>query len=394
MLHLTCLVLPNATNQKDKDAIWRSFIDLRYSNPNLKVMANKGDFDSKEDSIWWRDVMSNKINIGGLEVNFSCFVKCGVGNGNDILFWDSIWLGNQTIRSSFPDLYDLSTKKLSSVGEIYLEQGDSYSWHADRVIGRSFGSATGGNPALVQDRQRHDIDAASASVCAQWSSLHSMLQSVLLAVEDMDSFVWILNPSGFFTISSVRLAMEEAKDIAWQSETISSMKIIWALKIPLKIQVFTWRFLAGRLPLRDQLLRRNVPDIASANCPFCDSQEENLLHLFFDCSVVKHIWERIFVWLGAGQFLSLADFRSFSAIQEKVKSGIIKEKINIVWISTIWSLWNMRNSMVFENNLYSFEWVFNSVLFFSWRWVSLSIPLTNFCFYDWFKVPLVGVSSV
>ncbi|XP_058786092.1 uncharacterized protein LOC131660788 [Vicia villosa] len=367
---------------------------MRYSNPKIKVLANNGDFVSKDDSIWWRDVMTNKINIGGMEERFSSFVKCGVGNGNNILFWDSIWLGNQTIRSSFPDLYDLTTKKLSSFGDIFHEQGDIHSWHVDRVIGGNSGSAIGGNSGLAQGRQRHVFYAASVSARDQWRTLHSMLQPISLEVEDLDSFDWILNPSGLFIVSSVRLVMEEAKDFAWQSNTISWMKTIWALKIPLKVQVFSWRFLAGRLPLRDQLLRRNVPNIASVNCPFCETQAENLNHLFFDCSMAKFIWERIFVWLGAGQFLSLADFRSFSAIQEKVKLEIIKEKINIVWISTIWSLWNMRNSMVFENHLYSFEWVFNSVLFFSWRGVSLSLSLTNFCSYDWYKVPLIGVSSV
>ncbi|XP_058726241.1 uncharacterized protein LOC131597567 [Vicia villosa] len=262
------------------------------------------------------------------------------------------------------------------------------------VLGGSFGSESAGITALSQDQQRRGSDAASVSVRAQWSSLLSMLQSVPLAVEESDSFAWTLNSTGIFSVASVRMVMEEAKEIAWQSDTISSMITIWALKLPLKIQVFSWRFLTGRLPLRDQLMRRNLPNIVSVNCPFCESQEENLMHLFFECSVVKHLWNRIFVWLGAGQFLSLADFRSFSAIQEKAKSGIIKEKMNIVWISTIWSLWKMRNLMVFENNLYSFDWVFNNVLFFSWRWVSLSHPSTNFCFYDWFKIPLGGVSSV
>ncbi|XP_058783458.1 uncharacterized protein LOC131658145 [Vicia villosa] len=310
-----------------KDVIWRSFLDLRYSNPRLKVLANNGDFISKEDSIWWRDVMTNNINIGGMEEGFSSFVKCRVGNGKNILFWDSIWLGNQTIRASFPDLYDLSTKKLSSVEDIFHKQGDIHSWRAESVIG--------GNSGSVQGQQRNVFVAASDSVQDQWRILHSMLQPISLAEEDLDSFVWTLNPSGHFSVSSVRSVMEEAKDLAWQSNMVSWMKTIWALKIPIRIQVFSWRFLAGRLPLKDQLLRRNVPNIASANCPFCDVQAENLNHLFFDCSVSKSIWERIFVWLGAVQFLSLADFISFGAIQEKVKTKSIKAKSNIVWISII-----------------------------------------------------------
>jgi len=44
--------------------------------------------------------------------------------------------------------------------------------------------------------------------------------------------------------------------------------IIWKEKIPLKIQLFLCRLIMGRLPTKDQLLRRNLSHINDdLNCP-------------------------------------------------------------------------------------------------------------------------------
>ncbi|XP_058725612.1 uncharacterized protein LOC131596892 [Vicia villosa] len=149
----------------EKDAIWRIFIDLRYLNPKIKAQANNGDIIIQGDSIWWRDVMKNNVKMGGLEEGFSSCVNCLLKNGKNIHFWDSIWLGNQTIRESFSRLSDLSTKKLSSVAEIYHAQDEEASGSENSFFGQN--SSTVQGPVQTMAATRRD------SVQQQWRKTFS-----------------------------------------------------------------------------------------------------------------------------------------------------------------------------------------------------------------------------
>ncbi|XP_058747151.1 uncharacterized protein LOC131620154 [Vicia villosa] len=102
----------------------------------------------------------------------------------------------------------------------------------------------------------------------------------------------------------------------------------------------------------------------------------------------KTIWGWIYSWLGDGHQLSMEDLMDFRYIKEKVKNAIDRNKINTIWTATTWSLWLMRNSIIFENVPYSFDVVCSNVLFLSWRWLVSSNPLSFSSFYDWYKLPL------
>lgn len=49
---------------------------------------------------------------------FNSEVVRKVGNGNKTSFWNHVWLGNETLRSSYPRLYDISNQKDMCVGEM------------------------------------------------------------------------------------------------------------------------------------------------------------------------------------------------------------------------------------------------------------------------------------
>lgn len=65
---------------------------------------------------------------------------------------------------------------------------------------------------------------------------------------------------------------------------IERNKIIWKLKIPLKIKIFMWYLLKGVVLTKNKLARRNWN--GSLRFCFC-MKNETIQHLFLDCHYTK-----------------------------------------------------------------------------------------------------------
>lgn len=54
------------------------------------------------------------------------FVKSGsiltLDNGTSIHFWDDEWVGGQTLKTSFPDIYHLSRRKDAMISEMIRQR--------------------------------------------------------------------------------------------------------------------------------------------------------------------------------------------------------------------------------------------------------------------------------
>lgn len=58
-------------------------------------------------------------------------------------------------------------------------------------------------------------------------------------------------------------------------------KRIWRLKVPEKIRFFLWLVFKGELPRNEKRNRNQLR--ATAACPRCDEEIEDLEHLFIGC---------------------------------------------------------------------------------------------------------------
>ena len=67
---------------------------------------------------------------------------------------------------------------------------------------------------------------------------------------------------------------------------IERNKMIWKLKMPLKIKIFMWYLFKRVVLTKDNIARRNWN--GSLRC-FC-MKNENIQHLFMDCHYTKFIW--------------------------------------------------------------------------------------------------------
>ena len=51
-----------------------------------------------------------------------------IGNGDQVLFWQDVWVGKSPFELSFPRLYMLSNQKNVFVNEVYKEETGGSKW--------------------------------------------------------------------------------------------------------------------------------------------------------------------------------------------------------------------------------------------------------------------------
>jgi hypothetical protein len=60
-------------------------------------------------------------------------------------------------------------------------------------------------------------------------------------------------------------------------------KTLWKMQVPGKVKIFAWHALHGILPLKSIMVNRHIG--TSGQCPICSLQEEDVMHLLFQCPV-------------------------------------------------------------------------------------------------------------
>jgi hypothetical protein len=68
-------------------------------------------------------------------------------------------------------------------------------------------------------------------------------------------------------------------------------EIVWKLKVPAKIKIFSWRALHGLIPGVGVLANRHIK--VSPECPICKQGSEDIMHLMFTCRRAKKVWRAL-----------------------------------------------------------------------------------------------------
>jgi hypothetical protein len=116
-----------------------------------------------------------------------------------------------------------------------------------------------------------------------WNALLQRLATIQLSAES-EEFCWNLHKNGEFSVDSMNSAL------IYLHISVDNNKMIWKMKIPLKIKVFGWYLRRGVILTKDNLAKRNWH--GNKSCVFCH-QDENIKHLFFQCRFARSIWSII-----------------------------------------------------------------------------------------------------
>jgi hypothetical protein len=164
---------------------------------------------------------------------FHTQVKFVVGNGESIRFWTDWWTGDNPLCLSFPSIFSYVSRPDISISDLARS-----GW----------------------DLQLHR--ALFPEELNQWQQLADLFPALS---DNADQVSWPHSTSGRFSVKSLysRLIV---------GSPCLRFKDIWRAKIPLKIKIFFWQAMRGRLPTADQIRKCNGP--GTDLCKLCGARED------------------------------------------------------------------------------------------------------------------------
>ena len=153
-----------------------------------------------------------------------------------------------------------------------------------------------------------------------------------------------------------------------EGSQIECFKELWKIQIPAKVAVFAWRLLRDILPTRKNLQRQQVQS-HNLSCPFCSSHEEDAAHLFIHCSRIQPIWWESMSWLNIQGAFPQTPQQHFIQHSCVLSEGIRIKRWQLWWLALTWTIWQLRNKILFSNESFNGNKPFEDAIFLLWTWI-------------------------
>ncbi|KAF7832322.1 uncharacterized protein G2W53_014655 [Senna tora] len=186
-----------------------------------------------------------------------------------------------------------------------------------------------------------------------------------------DQLVWTPNAQGVYKVKDGYNQLNHSEHPVTPISPFKDWKAFWKLKLPHKVLMFGWKLCHNRLPIADNLLKRNFK--IQGNCGFgCDSHETQN-HLFKYCPMARA------VWFGAHYNIRIESI-PHDSIQEWLQHLISSHNSNgevsnldhhelIHHIITIcWCIYGARNETIFQHKSVSPEQVILDCAYWENSW--------------------------
>ncbi|GJW87591.1 RNA-directed DNA polymerase, eukaryota [Tanacetum coccineum] len=276
----------------------------------------------------WLSIIREIHSLKDRGVDLVSHCRIHVGNGLRTNFWKEVWIGDNPLCVLFPRIFALETNKDSSVA-VKLSS--------------------------VTSSLRRPVRGGSES--SQLSLLQEYIEGTILSSLE-DRWVWDLNGEGVFCVKDVRNLLD---DVFLPKAPIATR---WIKYVPIKLNVFAWKVHLNRLPTRVNLQHRGVL-VSDPSCPICHSEDEDLAHLFFRCSLVTDIVRLVCRWWNIA-WASIDSYSNwlhlwFNSIRLSSKVKDLLEGTNVIeYLGEIYSKRvkenKDENDMFFETKKDEREW--------------------------------------
>ena len=117
--------------------------------------------------------------------------------------------------------------------------------------------------------------------------------------------VW-LSIKRFSVQSCYKYFLQENQNSALETKLKEALEVMWEVKAPSKVKIFTWRLLLDRLPIRVQVIKKSIIPSSEANlCIFCAINDEDTFHFLFQCTFSVFVWQQVYTWLDRAPLVGL-----------------------------------------------------------------------------------------
>lgn len=103
----------------------------------------------------------------------------------------------------------------------------------------------------------------------------------------------------------------------------------------------------------------------------CRIEVESSEHLLMRCTISARVWSCVFSWLGFVFEMPQGVTRLYT-LQKYLLRG--KKKVKkfrfLFWHATVWSIWLVRNEMIFNNGNFELLSIMELIKLRSWAWFS------------------------
>ena len=188
---------------------------------------------------------------------------------------------------------------------------------------------------MEENEKRWDVEILN-DICNDRDA-QLILQIPLVNEDRNDSWLWLLDDKGNFTVKSCyrKLVGEYNVADAW------FWKKLWALEVPGKVGHFIWRVCRTCLPTAAALTDKRVN--IDNKCTWCRMYIENAKHVLFECSFAKQVWEES----GLENHVQVLPNETMVEVFKRLLTTATKEQ-NVLVVMLCWSIWNRRNKWVWD----------------------------------------------
>jgi hypothetical protein len=355
----------------ESDVAWADLIRYRYGPLHSKILTDTSPLVNKNDSLWWRDLLSIGT-VGGVDW-FRSNVRSCVGNGCNIGFWKFIWCGPQSFANLYPELFLKEACPNALITERMIQSNGNTVWHWNW------------REELIDHEHQQLLE------------LKNLLYGIFLQSDVEDRWKWLQSSDGLFSVKSCYHVFIKTRFIdSLDPNLLTAVQQLWLNDIPSKVNVFGWRLLLQRLPTKDALNHRGILiDPIDLPCTFCFTTKEDCNHLFFHCSFCSYIWRRVFNWLGHNPLNGIDGWEHFLRFGNMVKASKGKRVKHVIWLGTTWCIWKHRNEVLFKGVVPNASSLLGSIQIISWSWFyGRSGRHSSYSFANWCYDPLVCLQSI
>nr|GFA68584.1 reverse transcriptase domain, reverse transcriptase zinc-binding domain protein [Tanacetum cinerariifolium] len=289
----------------------------------------------------WMDIIKigEEIDDVGIEL---CSSYVGVlGDERDNGFWFDRWVDNYRLCDRFPRLFHLDRRKEGSVRDKGSWVNNVWCWEWEWV-------------KIINGR-----------VNSEFEEFLGVMQNIVVDRNCRDKWRWKLGEYGEFAVKELVKFVEEK---VFRVES-GGRGTLWNKLVPKKVNIFVWRELRGRLPVRVELDKREV-DLDSVLCPCCNDRVEICAHGFVTCDLAMSVWVKVFNWwkVGIVYAFTIEDMYSLSG-------GInVPGSLSRVWQAVVWTsgyfIWKERNGHAFGKKVSSTNKIVKDIQLKSSEWIT------------------------
>ena len=99
----------------------------------------------------------------------------------------------------------------------------------------------------------------------------------------------------------------------------------------------------------------------SYSCPLCESEEETASHVMFTCTKTTILWWEAMRWVNRVSPLPIEPKNHFLQFSHWNRQSTDK-RWEVLWITLSLTIWNHRNNLVFNNQIFNPDKVMDEAL--------------------------------